>query len=355
VQYGSASIHDPVEDRFVTFGGVYQDWTGAYPNADVWEVRLPGQTWSPITPAGPGPTARYDHSAVYDPARRRMIVFGGRQNPWTSTRFSDLWALELSGPPRWTALATGPGPEARYGHRAILDPIQDKMIVFGGRASAPLGDVWELDLATLQWAQSTPGGSAPSPRVWPSFVFDSRRERAILFGGQDASGATGDTWLLDLTGPMRWSELSTPVAPAPRFGHVAFYDEANDHMVVHAGGAVGYGWNFDDTWVLELEDAVDVPRDLLSRVQVSAVAPNPANHRSSLALELPVAAPVTVEIVDVAGRIVREVVRGPMTSGPHRFVWDGEDSDGRRAAPGLYFYRVLVGAERFARKLALTR
>src|SRR6185295_16788480 len=77
--------------------------------------------WSQLPP----PTPRWHHSMVFDPVRNRMIVFGGLRTDFY-IRLDDVWVLSLTGTPHWNVLATeGPGPSARFGQSAIYDPIGD--------------------------------------------------------------------------------------------------------------------------------------------------------------------------------------------------------------------------------------
>jgi hypothetical protein len=55
---------------------------------------------------------------------------------------------------------------------------------------------------------------------------------------------------------------------------------------------------------------------------------------------LPAASQVRLSVVDVSGRLVRDLGTSWMTSGAHELSWDGVTSAGTRAAPGLYFLRV---------------
>lgn len=45
--------------------------------------------------AGVPPSQRFGHTAIFDPARDRMVVFGG----WDGASLNDVWALSLAGEP----------------------------------------------------------------------------------------------------------------------------------------------------------------------------------------------------------------------------------------------------------------
>ncbi|HOX25311.1 MAG TPA: right-handed parallel beta-helix repeat-containing protein [Candidatus Krumholzibacteria bacterium] len=83
--------------------------------------------------------------------------------------------------------------------------------------------------------------------------------------------------------------------------------------------------------------------------------PNPFNPRVDIRLELTRPGRVSVTVVDLAGRLLRELGAGELGAGEHVFAWDGADREGRPLASGLYFYRVTAGAESRTGKLALVR
>src|SRR5437588_1390780 len=98
-----------------------------------------GQTWTQLSPSGTPPSPRGFHgaSAVYDPSSNRMIVFGGRESNQNNT--NDVWLLTnangLGGTPAWINLlpANSPGaPASRSGHSAVYDIATNRMMVFGG-------------------------------------------------------------------------------------------------------------------------------------------------------------------------------------------------------------------------------
>jgi hypothetical protein len=241
-----SAIYDPVGQRMIVFGG----YDGAGMN-DSWVSSL-GQnpSWSPLTTAGTSPSPRWGHSAIYDPVRNRMIVFGGRG---ADGFHDDVWALSLSGTPTWSALTpSGSTPSPRYLQSAIYDPVRDRLVVFAGsNGSSQLGDVWALTLSgTPTWSQIVASGTPPTARYLQSAIYDPVRDRMVVFGGLDASSYRSDTWALALAGSPTWNALTTTAGPpAPRLAHSAVYDPVRDRMVVFGG----YGGDFfNDTWTLAL-------------------------------------------------------------------------------------------------------
>jgi len=53
---------------------------------------------------------------------------------------------------------------------------------------------------------------------------------------------------------------------------------------------------------------------------------------------------VTVDVSDLQGRLVRRFSLGPSPAGPGAVQWDGLDGEGKRLAPGRYFYRVTAAS-----------
>jgi glucose/arabinose dehydrogenase len=83
--------------------------------------------------------------------------------------------------------------------------------------------------------------------------------------------------------------------------------------------------------------AVSVAPEAFTTRALSA-APNPFRGRVELTWRLPLSAPVTIEIFDLAGRRVRRL-RDPTGGFEGRLVWDGRTEDGIRVSPGLYLAR----------------
>jgi SdrD B-like domain/Galactose oxidase, central domain/Kelch motif len=243
IRYGHTAIYDPVRDRMVVFGG--------YPGQnDVWALSLAGSpTWSQLAPTGTPPTPRYHHAAIYDPVRDRMLVFGGIDG---SGYLSDVWELSLAGSPAWNPILPSNPPSGRYEPAVIYDPVRDRMVVFGGvDASGFRNDLWVLPLAEpTSWNELTPAGTPPSARNGTSAIYDPVRDRMLVFGGEDVGGVHNDVGALSLAGTTAWSVLAPSGSPpSPRRLHAAIYDPVRDRMVVSCGYD---GGSFNDAWALSL-------------------------------------------------------------------------------------------------------
>lgn len=79
-------------------------------------------------------------------------------------------------------------------------------------------------------------------------------------------------------------------------------------------------------------------------------APNPFSVSTDLRFELPAAAPYTIELFDAAGHRVTGF-RGIGHAGANAVRWYGRDDGGRRASPGVYYYRFVSGGRSSVRKV----
>ena len=88
-----------------------------------------------------------------------------------------------------------------------------------------------------------------------------------------------------------------------------------------------------------------------TKLMLSAPAPNPARHGTTLVLTLPRFGAVSFEVVDVSGRVVWRAPVAEHGAGPMVLAWDGRDVRGRRVAPGIYLARVMAGGESLTRRV----
>jgi Galactose oxidase, central domain len=353
-------IYDSRRDRLIVFAGI----NGALRN-DTWalSLRAPRQ-WVLLTPGGSAPTPRRGHIAVYDAARDRMLVFGG----YDGNYLSDVWALNLTGTATWTKLAPSVAqPSPRYAACAILDPVRDRLVIFGGDTGASrVNDAWALSLGFgSSWTRIT-AATSPGVRAGHSGIYDSQRDRLVIFGGYNAYNTfMADAWALSLAGSPAWTDLAPGGdAPPGRYFHSAVYDPEADRMAI-LGGYSG-GISRDDLWFLGFESPSPLA-DQGAPVEPAAsaaqadplalriVGRNPVRAEEGIALELAIPAPGTVaslRVFDASGRHVATLHEGWMQAGVSRRLVADEV---RSLAAGVYFLRLQAGEESTTARVVLLR
>jgi len=83
--------------------------------------------------------------------------------------------------------------------------------------------------------------------------------------------------------------------------------------------------------------------------------PNPFAETTSIRYRLAVEHEVSIEIYDVAGRKVRNLLSSPEGSGGRSVIWNGRNDAGRRVSPGIYFVRLKAGAKLRSQRILLAR
>jgi hypothetical protein len=372
-----AAAYDVLNQRFVGFGG-----TAGLP-VDTWQLDLRGQPeWSTVATNGVRPLGGYGMASIFDPVRNRMLIFGGSTSAAYYGTHNDTWELDLRpDTPSWRQLnPNGTLPVARRTLTAVFDPRRDRMVIFGGwdgtpSATAFLNDTWALSLSTADgaWTQLLPDGPAPHVRCAIAAAYDPRGDRMVLFGGWGGVNLLGDTQFLswddagtgasvtpsaeasdgvaqlhwttqNTTSPIgavyrrepgtEWTSIGTFEADA--LGNVTFEDDS-----ITPGNNYGYqivvssevGDEFvGEVWV----GATSGVEEGSPRAAISLnVSPNPARGPIAISFDFPSTAPARLELFDVRGRRVlwREVE--PSAAGSGHLV-----EDTKNYPSGLYYLRL---------------
>jgi hypothetical protein len=109
----------------------------------------------------------------------------------------------------------------------------------------------ELDPNGPTW-QPIDTGRVP-PRWGHVAVYDARRDRMVVFGGDSDSGQKNDLWALDL-GTLVWHPIAQTNKPGPRTDLAGMIDTLNDRLVI-VGGRVGFVSSIDEVWAYSFIDA----------------------------------------------------------------------------------------------------
>ena len=177
--------------------------------------------------------------------------------------------------------------------------------------------------------QYNPGFIPPSD-AWSAFVVDLQDSTA--FTHIIANDGFGFAWALQHTTTILLRHDFAPYSmePDPTSGDLGI-----DHLELL--GATG---------------AVDGRRPLSGpALMIRPPQPNPSRRAVALAIETADPAEISIEIVDIQGRLVRRAVLPGGSAGVRSWLWDGRDESGRRVAAGSYRVRAVGRSGRVSRSL----
>ncbi len=127
---------------------------------------------------------------------------------------------------------------------------------------------------------------------------------------------------------------------------------ANIYFALRARDERGNWSRISNTLMTEAVTGVD---GAALRLDFSAAQPSPANATTHFVLNLPRRTQATVEVLDVTGRRVRELVRAELAAGEHDVAWDLKDDGGHLSRAGVYFVRAKALEEQFLRRVVVLR
>ena len=235
------------------FGG--SDPAGSGTNyTDTW--RWSSTAWVNVTPVGINPPSNV-HDLVYDTANRRAIMFGTSSGTWQ-------WNGSF-----WTQLVTQNIPTTTsFAHRMAYDSHRRRVVLSVADFDAP--ETWEFD--GTNWINVVPNAELNPPgRAIHDLTYDSSRRKTVMFGGLRLSGTGGymfDTWEYDGT---RWTNVTpSTINPQGRLGPSLVYDTARQRVVLFGGSRADAASSLasNTTWELKpptkpsMQFAVRIPSDI---------------------------------------------------------------------------------------------
>lgn len=187
---------------------------------------------------------------------------------------------------RWTDLATKTDPEKELGGILLwssmcYDQHNKQFVLFGGgNIQTQRGDpgTWTYVPASNTWKQLALDQQPPA-RANARLVYDPLNKKVVLFGGDQLDQLVADTWVFDVVAG-KWQARKPALAPSPRAGHATLWLPRARKVLLLGGygytSAVGYveslyrrlpleAWTYDvaaDRWELvkRFEPATDAPQ-----------------------------------------------------------------------------------------------
>lgn len=187
-----------------------------------------GAQWLQKFPAT-RPSPRSSHAMVYDSARERVVLFGGRveatERAGRPSYLNDTWVWENE---TWTRIETAQAPTPRHVVGIAYDSDRDRVVLYGGNGYAADGktveafyDMWEFD--GTNWTQV--GGTLPQVAK-PILGYDPIRDELLLLGVTE--GELTRVMHRYVAATNTWSAVTpTNLPTCINEGHLVFQDRTN--------------------------------------------------------------------------------------------------------------------------------
>src|SRR5215217_4252234 len=234
---GHTMAYEAARQRVVLFGGFGLATPGAttYSNlGDTWV--WDGGAWTQVADTGPDP--RFLHGMVYDDSRQRVVLFGGYGS---TPPFGDTWEWDGT---EWTQIADT-GPSERYVPAMAFDRSRECQVLFGGYFQGTwFNDTWEWADGT-GWVKRQDMG--PQSIAFPKITYTEKG--MVLFACKSGVFVgSGQTWEWD--GKL-WTQHQD-MGPKARDRYALVYDSQRDRVVLFGGLTVQAAEPLGDTWELAI-------------------------------------------------------------------------------------------------------
>ncbi len=123
----------------------------------------------------------------------------------------------------------------------------------------------------------------------------------------------------------------------------------------HTASALGRDWAGKVYLFYGIENLTGIPHPPALSFKVKQNYPNPFSSNTTIEYSLPNSAPVTLTVYNILGQLVARIIEPMQSKGPHSITWDGRGENGKKAASGIYFYRLQAGAFSATKKMVLLR
>jgi hypothetical protein len=200
--------------------------------------------WSQRSPIASPPGINLQKGA-YHLTRNSIIYYGGDTAGDGTAVNADMWEYRNA---NWTRLCTNCAPGPRASHGLVYDSKRDRLVLFGGGANSPGSagnSTWEWDGTNWNNVSSQVAGTPPQARSFFFSAYDSVRRRMVLFGGQDNLGTVHDD-VYEYDGSSWYGPFTPGTRPSARqdAGANGAFDPIHGRFLVYGGAGTGS----DDLW-----------------------------------------------------------------------------------------------------------
>jgi len=142
------------------------------------------------------------------------------------------------------------------------------------------------------------------------------------------------------------------------------FDSSDIHFAINYyinDGGTG-GQNSDFVWMDHPFITGDIPVSIENDIKavpkglvLNQNYPNPFNPRTTIDFELAESEYVQLNIFNISGQLINQLVNQNMQAGFHKVVWSGQDTQGSQVASGVYIYQIRSGSYIVNKKMILMK
>lgn len=178
----------------------------------------------------------------------------------------------------------------------------------------------------------------------------------------DAKGVNTDQNTVEIQGTYDWDPLSHRISDDTIYDlteveQPGFWNQGVFNVIVRAGESQ---IRIDEAILLIDYDRghTDMEEDVSSHIesfQLSQNYPNPFNPETQISFDLPKTTRVSLVVYNAFGQKVRTLLDTSLPAGWYVVRWDGKNDEGRSAASGVYFCRLMAGDKAKTKKMTLMK
>jgi hypothetical protein len=145
--------------------------------------------------------------------------------------------------------------------------------------------------------------------------------------------------------PVTWTGYTYPLTD---------YMDSDIYIGIQCISNNAFMFLVDDVMVRSATPVDDVIIPVLA-TELQSNYPNPFNPETTIRYSVKETSPVTIEVYNLKGQLIRTLVNEVKTAGNYSVVWNGRDSHNQPVSSGVYFYKMNAGKYSSTKKMIMMK
>jgi hypothetical protein len=269
-----------------------------------------------------------------------VYIYNTYTNSWTTgtnaPTTASMIAVAMTGDTIWIIMGWNGSSCNSNMYKGIINPANCESITWSTDAALPV--------------PNCNGGGTQNWRDGKSYLYE-------VGGMENGSTVTPHAWEYDISAGS-WMALPDYPRNIIHNDFLTYRRTPSVAEIYVCGGDTSIAWTgTDEVWKLSWAVGIEEEKPKSDRVLFgfTAITPNPVNGIAAITYAITRESPVSLNIYDCAGRMVRILVKRTERVGVKTVYWDGRDSNGRPVATGVYFCRLAAENRSVSKKMVVVR